>query len=329
MDKQDKIELYETEDGQIQIEVRVDEDTVWLTLNQISTLFGRDKSVISRHINNVFKENELDSQLTVAKFATVQQEGIRIIERQIDYFNLDVIISVGYRVKSKRGTQFRIWANKVLKDYILKGFALNENLLKEKEDRFISLKYSVELINSLTSIGNLFEDEVLSLLNVLSRYAKALDILDKYDHQSIPAKKSKTNDIYSLTYEDAVKVIDKLKEKFASSKLFGKEKDKSFLSSISQIYQTFDGKELYPGVELKSVNLLYFLVKNHSFIDGNKRIAAAIFIWFLYKNNILFRSDGRRILDDNALVGLALMIAGSNPKEKDLIIKIVMNLLID
>jgi len=328
MQEKNQIQIYQTDDGQILVDVIVDKETVWLSLNQISNLFDRDKSVISKHIRNVFQEEELQFDSTVAKFATVQIEGDREIKRFIEYYNLDVIISVGYRVKSKRGTQFRIWANKILKDYILRGYSLNEKMLKEKEETLKSLKFSIDLIEKLTQNHLVTEDEVYSLLSVLSKYSRALDLLDGYDHQSLVEKNSLTKDFYNLNYTDAISVIEKLKEKFGGSNLFGREKDNSFLSSISTIYQTYDGEELYPGVELKAVNLLYFLVKNHSFVDGNKRIAASIFLWYLFKNRALFDSDNEKIIDDSALVGITLMIAESNPKDKKLIINVLMNLLI-
>jgi prophage maintenance system killer protein len=325
MEEQNQIRIYQTEDGLIQIDVLVDYETVWLKQSDIVKLFNSSKANISEHISNIFKEGELSKNSVVRKFRTTASDNKQY---QITHYNLDVIISVGYRVKSKRGTQFRIWANKILKEFILQGYSLNEKILKEKESELNNLKYSIGLIQKLTKSQFLSEDEVLSLINVITRYTKALDILDQYDHQSIQVKNSITEDKYSLIYSDALKVILHLKEKFKSSELFGKEKDQSFMSSISTIYQTFDGKELYPGVELKAANLLYFLVKNHSFIDGNKRIAASIFLWFLFKNGILYDNDNKKIIDDTALVGITLMIAESNPKEKDLIINVLMNLLV-
>lgn len=327
MNEQNQIEIYQSDDGQIQLDVRIEEETVWLTLNQISYLFARDKSVISRHIRNVYKEKELIKDSTVAKYATVQTEGGRQIQREIEFYNLDVIISVGYRVKSKRGTQFRIWANRILKEFLQKGFALNEKILKLKDEKFRSLQDSIALIERLGKSEFLSEDETHSLLDVITKYVKALDLLDAYDHQYVSEVKSISEDKYQLNFDDAFQVVTQLKEKFASSALFGKEKDESFRSSIATIYQTFEGNELYPGAELKAANLLYFLVKNHSFVDGNKRIAAAVFLWFMFKNGLLIDGNGNKMIDDSALVGITLMIAESKPKEKDLIVNIILNLL--
>lgn len=324
MEEQNKIQIYQAEDGQIRLDVRIEDDTVWLTQANMVHLFETTKQNVSLHISNIFKEGELEKKSVVKDYLTTASDGKSY---KVKYFNLDVIISVGYRVKSKRGTQFRIWANSVLKEYLRKGFALNSQLIKEKEEIFKNLRYSIGLIERLNRSNSLTQDETLSLLDVVSRYVQALDILDQYDHQSVKEKRSSSNDSYLLTYEDAVAVINHLIEKFSSSNLFGREKDDSFKGSISNIYQTFNGEELYPGAELKAVNLLYFLVKNHSFVDGNKRIAAAIFLWFMHKNSLLFDDFGNKKIDDSALVGITLMIAESNPKEKNLIINILMNLL--
>jgi prophage maintenance system killer protein len=303
------------------LNVFVDDDTVWLNQEQISFLFDRERSVITKHIRNVFREGELDEK------SNVQKMHIPNSDKPVSFFNLDVIISVGYRVKSKRGTQFRIWANKVLRDYLMKGYSLNQKLLSDKKDKLINLQYAIGIINNLKKSNELTDDETSSLIDVLSRYSKALDVLDDYDHQKLAINPGKAKEIYKLSLKDSQKVIQLLRNKFPSSELFGKEKDKSFRSSISTIYQTFDGKELYSGIELKAANLLYFLVKNHSFIDGNKRIAAAIFLWFMNKNNLLFDELCRKRIDDFALIGLTLMIAESNPKDKEQIISVVMNLL--
>lgn len=319
--------LYKSDDGSLAIDVKLEKDTVWLTLNQMSQLFERDKSVISRHIGNIYKESELDEISTVAKFATVQTEGGRKILRELEYYNLDVIISVGYRVKSKRGTQFRIWANKVLKDYLIKGYVLNEKKLKEQTARIKEIEMMLNNFSLVTERYELDKDMFSGILKVVSDYTRALDLLDEYDHHKLKIKEVTKQEKFKITYAKARKVIDELSKKFGASQLFGKEKDNSFKSSIHSIYQTFDEKELYPSVEEKAANLLYFIIKNHSFVDGNKRIAAAIFLWFLNSNNILYKSNGEKRIADNALVALCLMIAESNPKEKDTMIKVVVNLI--
>lgn len=322
-----EIILYKSPDGGLALDVKLEEETVWLTLNQMSRLFERDKSVVSRHIKNIFIEKELDESSTVAKFATVQKEGVRQILREIEYYNLDVIISVGYRVKSKRGTQFRIWANKVLKDYLLKGFALNERKLKEQSEKLHELEKLIDNFSLVAEKYQLEKDVFTGILKVVSDYTHALDLLDQYDYQTLKIKAITKEETFRITYAKAKRVIDELKNKFQTSNLFGKEKDNSFKSSITTIYQTFEGKELYPSVEEKAANLLYFIIKNHSFIDGNKRIAASIFLWFLDKNKVLYKDSGEKRIADNALVALCLMIAESNPKEKEIMTKVVVNLI--
>jgi len=322
-----EIVIYKTRDGQTQLDVKLEEESVWLTLNQISLLLTKDKSVISRHINNIYKEKELDRNSTVAKFATVQIEGNREIKRVLEYYNLDVIISVGYRVKSKRGTQFRIWASSVLKDYLVKGYALNEKKLKEQTEKIKELEKTLEIFSNVVEQYQLNKDEFSGILKVVSDYTRALDILDDYDHQRLKIDKTNHDEKFKIEYDSAKKVIKKLKEKFGGSSLFGKEKDQSFKGTVGTIYQTFGKKELYPSIEEKAAHLLYFTIKNHSFIDGNKRIAAAIFLWFLEMNNSLYGKDGRKRIADNALVALCLLIAESNPKEKEVIVKVIVNLI--
>jgi prophage maintenance system killer protein len=319
MENRGEILIYQTEDKQTEIEVRMDTDTVWLSLNQISELFDRNKSVVSRHIYNIFKEGELPIDSTVAKYATVQTEGNRIITREIEYFNLDVVISVGYRVKSKRGTQFRIWANKIIKEYLTTGYILNNRLLKIKSEKLNEINNLVKLISGIAQSNSIKSDEKSSFLLLLEKYSEALNILDDYDYQRITEFKSEPKEAYHLTYEEVIKIIVEMKETMGNSDYFGKEKDESLNSSISAIYQTYDNIDLYPTIEEKASNLLYFLVKNHSFVDGNKRIAAAIFIYFLEKNNILSKIE----LKNELLVALTLTIANSNPKEKNLLANIV------
>ena len=313
MEQKTELVIFKAQDGNIKLDVNIDKDTVWLSLEQMSELFERDKSTISRHIKNVFKEGELSEDSTVAKFATVQNEGTRSVERMIENYNLDVIISVGYRVKSKRGVEFRKWANSVLKDYILKGYAVNNNRINELGEVIRIMKRANE---------NQIEGK--QILDVIEKYTLALDLLDDYDHQKIEKPKGNTA-TYTLTYEECRKVIDGMK--FGSeSELFGNEKDDSFKSSINAIYQTFGGQDVYPTLEEKAANLLYLITKNHSFSDGNKRIAAALFLYFLDKNNALF-IDGKKIIDDYTLVAVTIMTAESKPDEKDTMIKLIMNFL--
>ncbi len=321
------IEIYQIENGKTEIAVRLENDTVWLSLNQLSDLFQRDKSVISRHIRNIYEESELGSEGTVAKFATVQKEGGREVERNIDFYNLDIIISVGYRIKSQRGTQFRIWANKILKDHLIKGYTLNEKLLSQKNEQLKELKESVKILSNVLNYKKLSNNESIGLLEIISDYAYALDILDQYDYQKLKIESTSDNEVFRITYEDAIKQILLVKKNIGNSKFFGQEKDNSFKSSISTIYQTYDGVDLYPSMEEKAANLLYFITKNHSFVDGNKRIAAFIFLYFLERNKILFDSNGKKRIADNALVALTLMIAVSKPEEKDIIIKVIVNLI--
>ena len=322
-----QIEIYKIKGGKTEISVKLEGETVWLSLNQLTDLYQRDKSVISRHINNVFKEGELKRNSTVAKFATVQTEGGRSIERNIEYFNLDVIISVGYRIKSKRGTEFRIWANKILKDYLIKGFALNEKRLTLENKQLKDLQKSVKILGEIIGQKTLTNDESSGLLKIISDYAYALDILDQYDYQSLKIQKTTRKETYRLTYKEAIDQILFVKENYGNSDLFGHEKDESFKSSIETIYQTFDNKDLYPSIEEKAANLLYLITKNHSFVDGNKRIAAFMFLLFLERNKILYNELGDKRIADNALVALTLMIAVSKPEEKDTIIKIIVNLI--
>ena len=313
MEQKTELVIFKAQDGNIKLDVNIDKDTVWLSLEQMSELFERDKSTISRHIKNVFKEGELSEDSTVAKFATVQNEGTRSVERMIENYNLDVIISVGYRVKSKRGVEFRKWANSVLKEYILKGYAVNNNRINELGEVIRIMKRANE---------NQIEGK--QILDVIEKYTLALDLLDDYDHQKIEKPKGNTA-TYTLTYEECRKVIDGMK--FGSeSELFGNEKDDSFKSSINAIYQTFGGQDVYPTLEEKAANLLYLITKNHSFSDGNKRIAAALFLYFLDKNNALF-IDGKKIIDDYTLVAVTIMTAESKPDEKDTMIKLIMNFL--
>ncbi len=321
MDNRGNIVIYQTKDGKMSIDVKLENETVWLTLSQITELFDRDKSVISRHISNVFREGELDRSSVVAKNATTASDG-KIY--QVEYFNLDVIISVGYRVKSQRGTQFRIWANKVLKDYLIKGYAINQQV---KAAQLEDLKSTVRLLSNVIEHKQLTLDEANGLLHVITDYTYGLDTLDKYDFQQLEVDSTTSTWEFRATYEEAMEAIHLLQEKFGSSNLFGNEKDQSFKSSINTIYQTFGGEELYPSIEEKAAMLFYLVVKNHSFSDGNKRIAAFLLLWFLEKNGILYKSDGSKLIGNNTLVALTLMIAESRTEEKDVMVKVVINLI--
>ena len=321
----DIIIIYQTEDGQTQIDVRLENDTVWLTQAQMAELFLTDRTSIVRHINNIYKVEELDKESTCAKIAQVQIEGKRTVKRNIPYFNLDMIISVGYRINSKRGVKFRQWANRILKAYLVKGYAVNERIRKEQIGE---LRQLVGMLGrTIQSQPLLSNDETNALFEVVTNYTYALDTLDNYDYERLTIDKTTKEEPFHATYENAMEAINGLREKFGGSALFGNEKDDSFKSSIGQIYQTFGGEELYPSVEEKAAMLLYLVTKNHSFSDGNKRIAATLFLWFLNNNGILYRKDGSKRLADNTLVALTLMIAESKTEEKDVMVKVVVNLI--
>jgi prophage maintenance system killer protein len=311
------------------MDVLVENETVWLTQSQMGVLFGRNRTVINKHISNIFDEGELDEKVSCANFAHDTQHGAIEGKMKTSYtnlYNLDVIISVGYRVKSNRGTEFRIWANKVLKNYILKGYAVNDKLKLQQYD---DLKQTVKLLSNVIQKKGLelSAEEAKGLLKVISDYTYALDTLDRYDYQSLAIEETTEKIHFRATYENAMSAIETLRKKFNSGSLFGSEKDKSFDSSINAIYQTFDGKELYPSVEEKAAMLLYLVTKNHSFSDGNKRIAAFLFLWFLQNNDILYKENGQKLIENNTLVALTLMIAESRPEEKDIIVKVVVNLI--
>lgn len=300
--------LFESEDKSVSLSVPFENETVWLNQSQMTQLFSVDRTVITKHVNNVFKEQEVDEK------SNVHFLHIANSDKNVKFYSLDVIISVGYRVKSKRGIEFRKWANKVLKQYILKGYAANEHRLED-------LRQTLQIIRRTEN-----QLDTNQILSVIEQYTAALDLLDDYDHLSVK-KPDGTEATYRLTYEEAREVIDSMKFGDTSS-LFGNEKDQSFEGSIGAVYQTFGGKDVYPTVQEKAANLLYFITKNHSFSDGNKRIAATMFLYFLNKNGILFK-DGRKQIEDNTLVALTIMIAESKPDEKELMINLVMQFLTD
>ena len=323
--EENKIIIYQTEDGQTQIDVRLENETVWLTQAQMAELFETDRTSIVRHINNIYRVDELDRVATCAKIAQVQTEGKRQVTRTVPYFNLDMIISVGYRVNSKRGVKFRQWANRVLKDYLVKGYAVNERIRKEQIGE---LRQLVGMLGRTIQSQPLLSNDVTNaLFEVVTNYTYALDTLDNYDYERLTIDKTTKEEPFHATYENAMEAINGLREKFGGLSLFGNEKDDSFKSSIGQIYQTFGGEELYPSVEEKAAMLLYLVTKNHSFSDGNKRIAATLFLWFLNNNGILYRPDGSKRIADNTLVALTLMIAESKTEEKDVMVKVVVNLI--
>lgn len=312
------IEIYRSQDGSIQLNVKLENDTVWLTQSQMAELFGVDRTSIVRHIRNIYKSEELDQNSTCAKNAQVRTEGHRSILREIPYYNLDMIISVGYRVNSKNATSFRRWATSVLKQYIIKGYAINQQI---KLDRYNELKDVVRLMSRTVGMQEkVTSEEYSGLFNVISDYVYVLDTLDHYDYQSLSIQKTTKIEPFRATYNNAMEAINALKEKFGGSQWFANEKDDSFKSSIGQIYQTFGCEDLCPSVEEKAAMLLYLVVKNHSFSDGNKRIAAMLFLWFLNNNHVLYAEDGHKRIADNTLVALTLMIAESRTEEKDVMV---------
>ena len=325
--KQDQIVIYKDENNAIQLEVRMDGEMIWLTRQQLATLFGRDYKTISKHINNALRE-ELADEVVVAKFANTTKHGAMEGKTQThekEYFNLEMVTSVGYRVKSKRGVQFRKWANRILKDYLVKGYVINERIRKEQLGELRQLVQVASRAISNQEVAKTVESQ--DLLNVVVDYTYALDTLDNYDYERLTIDKTTRQEKFHATYDNAMEEITRLRDKFGGSALFGNEKDESFKSSIGQIYQTFGGEELYPSVEEKAAMLLYLVTKNHSFSDGNKRIAATLFLWFLNNNGILYREDGSKRLADNTLVALTLMIAESKTEEKDVMVKVVVNLI--
>lgn len=318
--EENKIVIYQTEDGQTQIDVRLEDETVWLNVSQMSSLFDKEESNVRRHILNVFKEGELEKVENNVHFLHVNG-----VKKPVPFYSLDVIISVGYRVHSKRGTAFRIWARRIIKDYLVKGYAVNERIRKEQIGE---LRQLVGMLGrTIQNQPILSTDETNALFEVVTDYTYALDTLDNYDYERLTIDKTTKEEPFHATYENAMEAINGLREKFGGSALFGTEKDDSFKSSIGQIYQTFGGEELYPSVEEKAAMLLYLVTKNHSFCDGNKRIAATLFLWILNNNHILYRPDGSKRLADNTLVALTLMIAESKTEEKDVMVKVVVNLI--
>jgi len=319
--------LYKAKDGKSSLEVSLKEDNIWLTQKQMAELFMKDTDTVGLHIKNIYKTKELDANSTTEYFSVVQKEGQRAIKRNIKYYNLDMIISVGYRVNSKRGTQFRIWATNTLRQHLVQGYTINEKRLKEQSNKISELQKTVNYLSRTAESLALTSDEAQGIIKVISDYTHALNILDGYDYNSLKISNTSKREKYRLNYSDAINFIDSLKSKYGNSELFGKIRGGSLDSSINTIYQTFGKKKLYPSIEEKASNLLYFLIKNHPFVDGNKRIAASFFIYFLAKNNVLYKTDGSKRIADNALVALCLLIAESKPSDKGIIVKVVINLI--
>lgn len=319
-----KIVIYQTEDGKTQLDVKLENETVWLTQAQMVQLFDSSKANVSEHIKHIYEDGELAADSTVRKFRTVQTEGKRQVGRNVTYYNLDLIISLGHRVNTKRGIQFRQWATSVLKDYLIKGYAINQRIREENYQQMVQL---VRSMARTVKLQDLSKEVRNALLDVVVDYTFALDRLDDYDYQRLSIPEGSTEEKFHATYEGAMKVLAELREKFGGSGLFANEKDDSFKSSIGQIYQTFGGQDLYPTVEEKAAMLLYLVTKNHSFSDGNKRIAATLFLWFMNENGILYDDMHNKRIDDATLVALTLLIAESRPEEKDTMIKVVVNLI--
>ena len=300
--------------------MQLEKETIWLTQKQMGLLFGKDSDTIGLHIRNIYKEGELEESATAEDSSVVQQEGRRKVARKVRFYNLDAILSVGYRVNSKRGTDFRIWATNVLKQHIVQGYTVNTKRLKE-------LKQTLKLAADISQRKALTSDEASILLQTVSEYAAALNLLDDYDHQRVTIAKSSSRQAIAVTYDETLRLIDAMRQRFGDSDVFGKEKDQSLHSSLNAVMQSFDGKDVYPSVEEKAAHLLYFMVKNHSFVDGNKRIAAAVFLRFADKNGLLRDREGGKRIADNALVAMTLMIAESRAQEKAVITAMLTNLI--
>lgn len=318
-----EIQIFKTENG-TELRVKLDKESVWLDAHLMANLFNVNRPAIVKHINNIYHSKELYKKSTCSILEQVAADGKK---RKMNLYNLDMIISVGYRVNSLRATQFRQWATQRLKDYLVKGYAINEKRLKASQQQLTDLKKSMSLLENVVKQKQLTTDEAVGLLKVVTAYSHALDLLDKYDHQQLLVPLAKKAAVKKLTYAEAIKQIGLWRKQQNAGKLFGNEKDESFQSSLQTIYQTFGGKDLYPSLHEKAANLLYFVVKNHSFTDGNKRIAAGLFLYFLDKNKQLYATDGSKIIADNTLVAITIMIAESNPNDKDLMIKLIVNLM--
>ena len=320
-----EIIIYTSEDGSISLDTKLENDTIWLTQDMIVTLFNSSKANISEHISHIFQEEELDRESTVRKFRTVRKEGSRNVSRNLEYYNLDMIIAVGYRVNSKIATKFRKWATNTLREYLTKGYVINEKMLKAQQNKIQTLQSTVSLLTR--SIQNQIStvDQAQDVANILDNFAKGLDLLDNFDHKTLDTKGVTQKEAVVISESEFLKVIDKMKSEFASD-VFANPKDESFASSVNQIYQTFGGNDCYPTLEEKAAMLLYLITKNHSFSDGNKRIAASCFLYFLNKNNMLYKNN-LPIIDNGTLFALTLLIAESEPSEMEIMKQIVVSVL--
>jgi prophage maintenance system killer protein len=323
-----EIILYKTEDGKSQIDVLLEKETVWLNQGQLTELFKQTKQNISLHINNIFKEKELDKKSVVKESLTTASDGKKY---KVNLYNLDVVISVGYRVKSKRGTQFRIWATQTLKDHLIKGYTINEKRLQEQQEKWKELQQTVEFLKRTVGKKELSNKETQGLLEIISQYTRSFVLLNKFDNESLETTSSEKKLTYEIKYKEAVTAIEELKKNLLgineASELFGRQRTEGFKSLLQSVVQTFGGEYLYPTIEEQAAHLLYFVIKNHPFADGNKRIGAFLFIWFLQRNKHLLRKNNDSKINDNALVALALLVAQSDPSTKDLMIKLIMNLI--
>ena len=316
-----QIIIYKTPDGNAQLDVKLDKDTVWLSQNQIAELFGTKRPAITKHLKNIFNDGELEENSVSSILDHTASDGKTYNTK---FYYLDAILSVGYRVNSKNATQFRIWANKILKEYLVKGFVVNQQAkVKQLQEALDSIK----VLTGIATRSETTKEQANDILQVISDYTYALDTLDKYDYQSLEINNTTEKEQFQANYNSAMEAIETLRHKFGSGGLFGNEKDQSFKSSINTIYQTFGGDDLYPSIEEKAAMLLYLIVKNHSFSDGNKRIAAFLFLWFLENNGILYKLDGSKLIENNTLVALTLMIAESRTEEKDVMVKVIVNLI--
>ena len=327
MAEDNKIQIFQTEDGRTQIQVRFEQDTLWLSQAQMAELFDKDSDTIGLHLKNIYESGELEEGSTTEDSSVVRQEGKREVRRKIRFYNLDAVISVGYRVNSRKGKQFRIWATQRLKDYLVQGYALNQQRLESQLEKLAELRQAIALSSRLIHNKALSSDESQGILAILEKYSLALAVLDDYDHQRLQVSGTRAAGHPRIGYDEAMAQILRWREQEGLGSLFGNEKDASFKSSLDTIYQTFDGQELYPSIEEKAANLLYFIVKNHSFSDGNKRIAAAVFAWFLDRHDFLYNDRGEKRIADNALVAFTLLIAESKPDEREMIVKVIINLI--
>jgi death-on-curing family protein len=325
MEGKGEVVIYENSNGSTAIEVRLQEETVWLNQHQLTVLFNRDQSVISRHIKNVFAEGELDEK------SNMHFLHIANSDKPTAFYNLNVIISVGYRIKSKQGTQFRIWATQTLKDHLVKGYTLNEKRLKEQQEKFKELHQTVEFLKTTLDTKNLSGNETQGLLEIISKYTRSFVLLNQFDSNSLEVEPSDKKLTHEIKYKEALAAIEQLKKKLIAegeaSELFGRQREDVFSGILDSVVQTFGGEYLYPGIEEQAAHLLYFVIKNHPFADGNKRIGAFLFVWFLHLNQHLLKKEGEAKINDNALVALALLIAQSDPLNKELMIKLVINLI--